>query len=168
MTGLQTPAMQPESMVVGTPQPEVAGGGMGGGRPAQMMGFVDAVKNALMNNYANFSGRASRSEYWWFTLFNVIAAVIASVIDGVIGITLIETVPGTGIGYGPFYLLFGLAVLVPSLSLSFRRFHDIGKSAWFILIALIPCVGFILIIVWMCTDGEPEPNAYGAVPTNTI
>ena len=131
------------------------------GRPAQMMGFMDAVKNAIMNNYVNFSGRASRSELWWFSLFNFLISIPAGMIDLIIGI---EVVPG----YGPFASILIIALLLPNMGLVVRRLHDTGRSGWWYFIALVPCVGFIILIVFLIIDGEPHPNQYGDVPTNIL
>ena len=131
------------------------------GRPAQMMGFMDAVKNAIMNNYANFSGRASRSEFWWFSLFNFLISIPAVMIDLIIGI---EVVPG----YGPFASILIIALLLPNMGLVVRRLHDTGRSGWWYFIALVPCVGIIILLVFTIMDGEPHPNAYGEVPTNIL
>ena len=144
--------MQPEPAVVGSPQPAVAGGGMGGGRPAQMMGFMDAVMSCLKGSLT-FSGRASRSEYWWFGLAFLIAQVVLTVVDSLLGTPLILAV---------------LLLIPASISAGVRRLHDLGKSGWWYWIALIPLVGAILLLVWMVTDGEPQPNAYGDVPTNVL
>ncbi len=131
------------------------------GRPAQMMGFMDAVKNAIMNNYANFSGRASRSELWWFSLFNFLISIPVAMIDLIIGI---EVVPG----YGPFGSILIFALLLPNMGLVVRRLHDTGRSGWWYFIALVPCVGFIILLVFLIIDGEPHPNQYGDVPTNIL
>ena len=152
--------MQPEPMVVGGVNPA-----MMTGRPAQMMGFVDAVKNALQNNYVNFSGRASRSEYWWFYLFACLAVFGAQILGGIITAALGDA--GAMIGLGIVVLVY-LGLVLPNLGVSVRRMHDIGKSGWLLLVAIIPCVGVILLIVWMVSDGEPHDNAYGPVPTNVL
>tara|TARA_B100001287_G_C22416574_1_gene404881 strand:- start:47 stop:496 length:450 start_codon:yes stop_codon:yes gene_type:complete len=136
------------------------------GRPAQMMGFMDAVKNAIMNNYANFSGRASRSEYWWFFLFGFLTAIPAMILDGLTGIEIIDA--GAGASYGPFYILTVIGFFIPSLSLIVRRLHDSGRSGWWYFIAFVPCVGFIILLVFLIQDGQPHPNAYGEVPTNIL
>ena len=133
------------------------------GRPAQMMGFMDAVKNAIMNNYANFSGRASRSEYWWFALFGFTVNFSANIIDAILGIEIVSGSP-----YGPLTSIAILALLLPNISLVVRRLHDTGRSGWMYLIGLIPCVGFIILLVFLVQDGEPHPNAYGDVPTNIL
>jgi uncharacterized membrane protein YhaH (DUF805 family) len=146
-------------MVVGGVNP-----GMMTGRPAQMMGFVDAVKNALQNNYVNFSGRASRSEYWWFYLFTIIASV-GFLIPLMILAAISDTVAIVGF---VIYMLVIMGLFLPSIGIQVRRLHDLGKSGWWYFIILIPCVGVILYIVWMVTDGEPHDNAYGPVPTNVL
>ncbi|MBD5345524.1 MAG: DUF805 domain-containing protein [Bacteroides sp.] len=115
--------------------------------------FKEAVVRALTRNYCNFNGRASRSEYWWFTLFTIILEVIISLVFGTHQTTL-------GIVGG----LAGLALLLPGLGLCVRRLHDIGKSGWWILISLIPTVGAIILIIWFCKDSDPVSNAYGPVP----
>ena len=131
------------------------------GRPAQMMGFMDAVKNAIMNNYANFSGRASRSEFWWWTLFYFLVSIPVSFIDLIIGI---EPIPG----YGPFGIILIIGLFLPNFGIIFRRLHDTGRSGWWYFIALVPCVGYIILLVFTIMDGEPHPNAYGEVPTNIL
>jgi uncharacterized membrane protein YhaH (DUF805 family) len=128
------------------------------------MGFADAVQNVLMNNYTNFERRASRSEYWWFALFNLIVNIVTFVIDSTLG-----TMITYDMGYVGFIAL--LALLLPSLSVSVRRLHDLGKSGWWLLIAIIPIVNFIgifVILVFTLMEGEKQPNQYGEVPTNTI
>ncbi len=142
-------------------------------RPDKMMGFTDAVKNCVRNNYLGFSGRASRSEYWWFMLFLQIVPIVGyvlvfayiSVALGEEGATMsfetlmnLLTLPG----------LVTLAFLLPALSVSVRRLHDTGKSGWMLLITLIPCIGLILWLVWMIEDGQAHDNAYGSVPTNLL
>ena len=134
------------------------------GRPAHMMGFSDAVQNVLMNNYANLDGRASRSEYWWFVLFNLIVSIVTFVIDSTLG-----TMVTYDMGYVGLIAL--LALLLPNVSVSVRRLHDIGKSGWWILLAIIPIVNFIgifVILVFTLMEGEEHPNQYGNVPTNTL
>ena len=134
------------------------------GRPAHMMGFSDAVQNVLMNNYANLNGRASRSEYWWFVLFNFIVNIVTFVIDLTLGSMITYDMGYVG-------LIAFLALLLPTVSVSVRRLHDIGKSGWWILLAIIPIVNFIgifIIIVFTIMEGEEQPNQYGNVPTNTF
>ena len=136
------------------------------GRPAEMIGFVDAAKKAVMHNYANFNGRASRSEYWWLFLFQMLVFIPASILDGVTGIALIDA--GFGVTYGPFYILSLLGLFLPALSAGVRRLHDSGRSGWWYFIWLVPCVGPIILLVFLIQDGQPHPNDYGEVPTNTL
>lgn len=116
--------------------------------------FGEAVKRAL-NKYCCFSGRASRSEYWWWILFSFIVNTALNYIF--LFISSAETaVMVCGI--------VGLALLLPSLGLCVRRLHDIGKSGWWWLLALIPIIGAIILIVWFCKDSQPTENQYGPIP----
>ena len=112
----------------------------------------------VLKNYATFSGRARRKEYWMFVLFNYIFLFIAFTIDYVIGTRI------SGFSYGVFFFLYTLAVLIPSLAVSVRRLHDIGNSGWMILIGLIPIIGSIWLLVLMVTDSNPDENQYGPNP----
>ncbi len=114
------------------------------------MSFGDAVRTVL-TKYAVFSGRARRSEYWWFTLFSVIVSIIFSIIDRAIGNPILG-------------LLVSLALLLPSLGVSVRRLHDTGRSGWWIFIGLIPLIGWIVLIVFFCQDSQPGQNNHGPSP----
>ena len=146
--------MQPESMVVGSPQPAVAGGGMGGGRPAQMMGFMDSIKKCF-GMYVNASGRASRSEYWWFYLFYVIVAQVSSMVFTMIAVATDIT------AILLLSTIVTIAVGIPGICAAIRRMHDHDKSGWFI---LIPFYNIYLTII----EGQATDNQYGPVPTNTL
>lgn len=117
---------------------------------------------AVLRNYAGFSGRARRKEYWMFALFNLIFLIVAMILDNVLG-TAIE-----GVGYGLFYILYTLAVLIPGLAVSFRRLHDVGKSGWMILIVLIPIIGAIWLFVLTVTDSNSGENKYGPNPKEVV
>ena len=117
---------------------------------------------AVLRNYAGFSGRARRKEYWMFALFNLIFLIVAMILDNVLG-TAIE-----GVGYGLFYILYTLAVLIPGLAVSFRRLHDVGKSGWMILIVLIPIIGAIWLFVLTVTDSNSGENKYGPNPKEAV
>jgi len=93
-----------------------------------------------------------------FALFNMIFIIIAMILDNVLGLTAGE------LPYGVFYFLYALVVLIPGLAVTVRRLHDVGKSGWMILIALIPIIGAIWLLVLMVTDSNPEENQYGLNP----
>lgn len=120
----------------------------------------------VLKNYANFSGRARRSEYWYFFLFNIIFSFAAVLLDDLFGSTFkMNVATGTAsLQYGYIYLLYVLAVLIPGFAVFVRRLHDVGKSGWFFLIMLIPLVGAIWILVLLLTDSVPAPNEYGLNP----
>lgn len=111
------------------------------------MTFVDSIKTCF-SKYADFNGRAARSEYWWFALF---------IVAGGFAISLISDMLGT---------LFYLGTLVPSIAAAARRLHDTDKSGWLQLIALIPVLGWIAII-YLLVQPAKEPNRFGATPDLT-
>ena len=110
----------------------------------------------VLKKYAVFSGRARRKEYWMFVLFNIIFAVVAVILDNILGTSF------QGAGYGLFYLLYGLAVIIPSIAVGVRRLHDTDRSGWWLLICLIPIIGGIWLIVLLATAGTAGENKYGA------
>ncbi|MDO4431142.1 MAG: DUF805 domain-containing protein [Lonepinella koalarum] len=109
-------------------------------------------------NYINFKGRARRKEFWFFSLFYFLIYLGLSIIEGVFSMLLRTHY----IGVLP--LLFGLASIIPSLGLSFRRLHDTDRSAWWLLLHLIPLIGSIVIIIFCCLDSQAGENRYGANP----
>lgn len=123
----------------------------------------------VLKNYAVFSGRARRSEYWYFVLFNLIFALVAMGIDNVLGTTFkMDPAYGMDLPYGYIYVAYSLAVFIPGLAVSVRRLHDVGKSGWFFLIILIPLIGAIWLLILYCTDSQPGPNKYGPNPKETV
>ena len=132
-------------------------------RPANMMSFMDATKSCLQQ-YVGFSGRASRSEYWFFYLSFVVAAMGMLVLT-VVSVFVLDALAGL---MGMLTMVTYLGFFLPMLSVTVRRLHDLGKSGWMFLVVLIPIVGGILLLVWFVSDGQPHDNAYGAVPTNTL
>ena len=104
----------------------------------------------VRDNYANFSGRAQRAEYWTFALLNIIFGCIIAVAD-------------TFISGGFIYMAYGLGILIRALAVSIRRLHDVDKSGWCLLLAFVPVVQLIL-LVWYCTDSTPGDNQYGPNP----
>ncbi len=124
----------------------------------------------VLRKYADFSGRARRKEYWMFVLFNMIFMIAAMLLDKLLGTTFkMDTGYGTqALPYGYLYLLYGLAVLVPSLAVGVRRLHDLGKSGWMLLISLIPLIGAIWLLVLFVTEGTRGENSYGPDPKGVI
>jgi uncharacterized membrane protein YhaH (DUF805 family) len=116
----------------------------------------------VLRQYAVFTGRARRTEYWMFTLFSVIIALVLAVLDYALGLSFM---PG---GTGLLGLLYSLAVLLPSLGVSIRRLHDTGRSGWWLLIALVPLVGGIVLIVFLATAGTVGSNSYGPDPKASV
>lgn len=112
----------------------------------------------VLKQYVDFGGRARRKEYWMFVLFNAIIAFVLGLIDGLLGWEI------SYINMGILGLIYSLGVFLPSLAVSVRRLHDIGKSGWYILIGLIPLVGAIILIVWLCKEGESTSNDWGENP----
>lgn len=108
----------------------------------------------VVKNYVGFQGRARRKEYWMFILFNWIIAMALSLVLGLFNQSL-----GATLGY-----IYSLAVLLPGLAVAVRRLHDTGRSGWMILLGLIPLVGFIILIVFMCQDSQEGSNPYGPNP----
>jgi len=121
----------------------------------------------VLKQYADFKGRAHRTEYWMFVLFNLIFAFAAIAIDNVLGITFkFNDAFGNPmlIQFGYVYVLYGLFVFIPALAVAVRRLHDVGKSGWMLLICLIPIVGAIWLLVLYCTDSQPGSNKWGPNP----
>lgn len=119
----------------------------------KIMGFGEAVQS-VFSKYATFSGRARRSEYWYFVLLQVI---VTAVLNGLYSAT-------ESVAFSAILVLFDLALLVPSLAVCWRRLHDIGRSGGYYFFVLIPLVGWILLLVWMCQDSQPGANQYGPNP----
>ena len=105
-----------------------------------------------MKNYVNFNGRARRKEYWFFRLAVFLLTLAMIIID-----TILETeIIFTG--------LFAIAMLLPDLAVSVRRLHDTERSGWWLLIALVPIIGFIVLMIWFATEGKRYQNLYGESP----
>jgi len=108
----------------------------------------------VLKNYVGFSGRARRTEYWMFVLFNAIIAFV-------LYLPFLFT---QEIAFASLYSIYALAVFLPSLAVTVRRLHDTGKSGWWYLISLVPLVGAIMLIIFTATAGAQGPNQYGADP----
>ena len=114
------------------------------------MTFTEAIRSGF-ENYVNFEGRASRSAYWWWFLFAILASAAANILDAILGIPL-------------FSVIVGLGLLLPGLAVGVRRLHDTDRSGWWILIGLIPLIGLIVLLVFFVQESDPGPNKYGPPP----
>jgi uncharacterized membrane protein YhaH (DUF805 family) len=117
------------------------------------MQFQDAIRSGF-RNYVTFSGRASRSEFWYWALFALLASIVGSIVDHTF-FPFAST--------GPIEGLISLVLFLPGLAMGIRRLHDIDRSGWWWLIALT-VIGIVLLLVWACTPGTAGANRYGADP----
>lgn len=106
----------------------------------------------VLKKYAVFQGRARRMEYWMFFLFNFIITCVLSFLEAMVG------------GPGVLAMIYSLAVFIPSIAVSVRRLHDTNRSGWWLLISLLPLIGFIVLLVFMLQEGKPGENQYGPNP----
>ena len=129
------------------------------------MTFPEAIKNNF-SKYVTFSGRAPRSEFWWWALFTFIANLVLLGIDiTLFGNTTVEAGNFTAYtNFSPLTGIFSLLVFLPSLSVAVRRLHDTDRSGWWWWLLLIPLVGFIVLIVFWASIGTRGPNRFGADP----
>lgn len=129
-----------------------------------------------LRRYARFSGRARPREYWMYTLFLILCFIGLNIVEGMLGLGMTQRwaaqpVPG-GMAWGggvwhdagPLVGLFSLATLIPSLAVGVRRLHDTDRSGWWLLIALIPLIGGIVLLVFMVSGGTRGPNRFGPDP----
>ena len=110
-----------------------------------------------LKKYADFSGRAPRAEYWWFYLLTVVAYIVAMILDSLVG------AGGAG-GFGLLSIVVMLGLLLPSLAAGVRRLHDTDRSGWWLLIALVPLVGAIVLLVFWVLEGTRGDNRFGPDP----
>ncbi|MGH6666077.1 MAG: DUF805 domain-containing protein [Pseudolabrys sp.] len=113
------------------------------------MNFVEAIKSGF-NNYVGFSGRAARSEYWYWTLFVIVASVVAGIVDAIIGLGFIGAI-------------VSLALFLPGIAVSMRRLHDIDRTGWWLLIAFTG-IGLIVLLVFDFIKGTTGSNRFGPDP----
>lgn len=140
------------------------------------MDFKQAVRSAF-TNYATVTGRASRSEYWYFVLFALLGGFATGFLDsmffgaGEVTHAVVEatdhitrSVGGTHRPIGPLNAMFSVLVLIPAVCLGVRRLHDTNRSGWWMLLVFVPLVGPIILLIWYCTPGMPRQNRFGANP----
>ena len=116
----------------------------------------------MRDNYANFSGRARRKEYWMYVLVQSIIMIGLMILDSILGLDF--ELQGISLGYGYLYSIGGIVHFIPSLAVLVRRLHDVGKSGWFYFIGLIPLIGAIWLLILFCTEGQKQDNKWGPDP----
>jgi uncharacterized membrane protein YhaH (DUF805 family) len=124
-----------------------------------MLTFPDAVR-ACWSKYATFSGRATRSEYWFFVLFAFLVVVAASILDSMLNLVVFEPAMGGNM----LSSLAMLVLLLPQLAAAVRRLHDLGHSGWWYLIGLVPAFGGAALLIWFCFRGTEGENRFGPDP----
>lgn len=112
----------------------------------------------VLKNYATFSGRARRKEYWMFFLISALISIVLTLLDILLGTYSVEYEAGLFSG------LYSLLILIPSIAVVVRRLHDTDRSGWWILISLIPLIGVIVLFVFICLDSQPGTNRFGVNP----
>jgi len=128
------------------------------------MEFIPAVKDAF-NKFGTFSGRSSRSQYWWFFLFGLLSGFFFNIIDYIfLDVNAFSNDPNEPTGW--FNLLWSLFLLTPSLAVGSRRLHDINKSGWWQLLWIAIIVGWIFLLVWYCQKSDQVENKYGELTIN--
>ncbi|HEX3293975.1 MAG TPA: DUF805 domain-containing protein [Solirubrobacterales bacterium] len=119
------------------------------------MTFAEAVRSGF-DHYVKFDGRASRPAFWWWFLFGILVGIGAAIIDAIIG------------SFGVVSGLAGLALLLPNLSVAIRRLHDTDHTGWWVLIGLIPIIGFIVLLIFYLRQSDPGENRYGPPPAEGV
>jgi len=124
-------------------------------RASKSSNFIDWYLGIAIKKFAEFKGRARRKEFWYFFLANVAINI---------AFYILALIPVIGRLFGIIAALYSLAVMIPSLALGVRRLHDTNRSGWWCLLALLPIIGWIILIVWAATEGTRGKNKYGPDP----
>jgi len=111
----------------------------------------------VLSNYIGFGGRARRKEYWMFVLVSFIVGIVLGILDNMFRLTLFGD-------EGALTTLYSLIIFLPTWAVTFRRLHDTDRSAWWLLLLLIPFIGFLVILVFTCQRGNIGPNRFGPDP----
>lgn len=127
-----------------------------------IMNFKQAV-TSVFKNYATFSGRAPRSEYWWWVLFTVLLYWVAGLLDGILFADFALMHYEQTRLFTPISSLVGLAMWLPSIAVGVRRFHDMDRTGWWLLL-IISGIGAFIVTVWFMFRGTPGPNRFGPDP----
>jgi len=129
--------------------------------------YMDQVMK-VYRNYVGFTGRADRKEFWYFILFYVIVSAVLQILDRVAfgGPQIIDSGRHwvASHDFQPLTAIFAVISLCPSIAVTMRRLHDTGKSGWWVLIGLIPLIGWIWLLVLCAAKGDPSPNGHGEPP----
>lgn len=116
--------------------------------------YIEIFKDVVMNKYAQFSGRASRREFWGFVLVNILLSILVGIVGSILRIQ------------NALSALYSLALLLPSLAVGVRRLHDTNRSGWWLLISLIPFLGAIVLIIFFIEESSAGNNQYGTPPVD--
>jgi len=119
------------------------------------MSAFNYFKECFTTKFADFKGRARRSEFWYFTLFTLLASIVVGILDGLLA---------SLIGMPILTIVFMLALIIPSIAVTIRRLHDTDRSGWWILVGLVPILGSIALLVFYVQDSKPGANAWGPNP----
>ena len=126
------------------------------------MTFSQSIKS-VFSKYADFSGRATRSEYWYFYLFNFLVFMVYYI--ALFAMLVSGSRDSSAAGYlSVMIIIYALVMTIPSLAVTVRRLHDTGHSGWWIFLNLIPVIGSIVLFIWFITDSDPDTNEYGDNP----
>jgi len=144
-----------------------------------MNAFYNYFLDVITNKFFQFAGRAPRREFWYFMLFSIIVSIVVGIAGEILGFMYVipmevpvisesgEMINTTqNIPINTLQIVFGLSMIFPSMAVSIRRLHDIGKSGWWYLVGLIPLIGAIVLLVFFTTKSDNETNEYGEIPTN--
>lgn len=128
-----------------------------------MNAFQQYFLDPVTKRYFDFTGRSRRRDFWMYTLFATVISLVAGIIDGLLGMK-IGADESVGGGFGVVQLILALALFLPGLGLTARRLHDTGRSGWWILIALVPFIGAVVLFVFEVLDSQPVENKWGPDP----
>jgi len=115
----------------------------------------------VLGKYATFTGRATRSEYWWYILAFALLGAVLAVIEGSLIAPMLGFEPFAEEAGQPLRMLAGLALFLPTLTVTVRRLHDVDRSGWWYLLSLIPVIGILVLLYWYIQPGTEGPNQFG-------
>jgi uncharacterized membrane protein YhaH (DUF805 family) len=130
------------------------------------LNFTSAVKT-VFSNYAQFNGRACRSEYWYWILAVVLVSVVLTLIEGALLAPALGFEPFSPDAGQPLRWLLVLIIILPLLSVSVRRLHDVGRSGWWLFLQVVPIIGGLVLLWWYIQAGDETANEYGPPYTSS-